>query len=97
MGEFLGENIIAPILNSVGDLTAPIVARIKNTIRRKLHEAQEIARQLGEGVDNVIDDVTGRPQVATEGAGKVSPNQIDNTNQPLRSEGNMSRTGDNIL
>ena len=46
----------------------------------------EIARQLGEGVDNVIDDVTGRPQVATEGVGNV-PSQVDNVNQPLRSEG----------
>ena len=57
MGEFLGENIIAPILNLVGDLTAPIVELIKNTIRRKLDEAQEIARRLGEGADNAIDDV----------------------------------------
>ena len=53
MGEFLGEKIIAPILNRVGDLTAPIVDQIKNTIRRKLDEAQEIARRLGEGADNV--------------------------------------------
>ena len=88
MGEFLGENIIAPILNSVGDLTAPIVDQIKNAIRRKLDEAQEIARGLGEGADNVINDVTGQPQprLATEGAGNVSPNQIDNTNQPRQNE-----------
>ena len=82
IGEFLGENIIAPILNRVGDLTAPIVDQIKNAIRRKLTEAQEIARQLGEGADNV----TGRPQVATEGVGNVSPSRIDNTNQPRQNE-----------
>ena len=95
MGEFLGENIIAPILERVGDITAPIVDQIKNTIMRKLDEAQEIARQLGEGANNVIDDVTGQPQprLATEGAGNVSPNQIDNTNQPLRSQGNSSGGG----
>ena len=88
MGEFLGENIIAPILNLVGDLTAPIVNQIKHAIRRKLDEAQEIARRLGEGADNVLDDVTGQPQprLATEGAGNVSPNQIDNTNQPRQNE-----------
>ena len=83
MGEFLGENIIAPILNSVGDLTAPIVDQIKNAIRGKLTEAQDIALLLGKGVDNVIDDVTGRPQVATEGAGNV-PSQVDNVNQPMQ-------------
>ena len=95
MGEFLGENIIAPILNRVGDLTAPLVDQIKNAIRRKLEEAQQIARQLGEGVDNVIDDVTGKgqPRLATEGAGNVTSNQIDNTNQPLRSQGNSSGGG----
>ena len=47
--------IIAPILNRVGDLTAPLVDQIKNAIRRKLDEAQEIARQLGKGANNVID------------------------------------------
>ena len=93
MGEFLGENIIAPILNRVGDLTAPIVDQIKNAIRRKLTEAQQIARQLGEGADNVINDVTGQPRLATEGAGNVGANQIDNTNQPLRSQGNSSGGG----
>ena len=90
MGEFLGENIIAPILNSVGDLTAPIVDQIKNAIRRKLTEA-EIARQLGEGVDNVIDDVTGRPQVATEGAGNV-PSRME-TEPPVRGNEPMQMRG----
>ena len=94
IGEFLGENIIAPILNRVGDITAPIVDQIKNAIRRKLDEAQQIARQLGEGVDNVIDDVTGRPQVATEGAGNV-PSRMETEppvrgNEPSRMEGNQS-------
>ena len=60
IGEFLGENIIAPILNRVGDLTAPLVDQIKNAIRRKLEEAQEIARQLCEKANNVIADVTGQ-------------------------------------
>ena len=86
MGEFLGENIIAPILNRVGDLTAPVVGQIKDAIRRKLAEAQDIARQLGEGVDNVIDDVTGQPRLVTEEASNVSPNKIDNTNQPRQNE-----------
>ena len=102
IGEWLGDNIIAPILEGVGDITAPIVGQIKDVIRRKLAEAQEIARQLGEGADNVIDDVAGQgqPRLATEGAGNVSPNQIDNTNQPrqnepLQSQGN-SNSYDNL-
>ena len=41
---------------------------------------------MGEGANNVIDDVTGQPKLATEGAGNVSPNQIDNTNQPRQNE-----------
>ena len=91
IGEWLGDNIISPILERVGDLTAPIVGQIKDAIRRKLAEAQEIARQLGEGVDNVIDDVTGRPQVATEGAGNV-PNRMETEppirgNEPMQSQG----------
>ena len=91
MGEFLGENIIAPILNLVGDLTAPIVELIKNTIRRKLNEAQEIARRLGEGADNAIDDVMGQPNLATEGAGNV-PSRMETEppvrgNEPSRMEG----------
>ena len=81
IGEWLGDNIISPILERVGDLTAPIVGQIKDAIRRKLAQAQEIARQLGEGAGNVIDDVTGRPQVATEGAGNINPSQVS-TNQP---------------
>ena len=44
---------------------------------------------MGEGVDNVIDDVTGRPQVATEGAGNV---RVE-TNQPMQSTGNSSGGG----
>ena len=75
---------MSPILERVGDLTAPVVARIKDAIRRKLDEAQEIARGLGEGAGNVIDDVTGRtPQVATEGAG----------NEPSRMESSSSSGG----
>ena len=94
MGEFLGENIIAPIPNRVGDLTAPIVDQIKNAIRRKLEEAQEIARRLGEGADNVLDDVTRRPTVATEGAGNI-PNRMETepparSNEPSRMEGNSN-------
>ena len=44
---------------------------------------------------DAIEDVTGQgqPRLATEGAGNVSPNQIDNTNQPLRSQGNSSQGG----
>ena len=41
---------------------------------------------MGEGVDNVIDDVTGRSQVATEGVGNV-PSQVDNINQPMQMAG----------
>ena len=94
IGEWLGDNIISPILERVGDLTAPLVGQIKDGIRRKLAEAQEIARQLGEGVDNIIDDVTGRPQVATEGAGNV-PVRMETDppirgNEPSRMEGNQS-------
>ena len=91
MGEFLGENIIAPILERVGDITAPVVGQIKDAIRRKLAEAQDIARQLGEGVDNVIDNVTGRPQVATEGVGNVA-SSVDNINQPMQMRGQGSGT-----
>ena len=91
MGEFLGENIIAPILNLVGDLTAPIVELIKNTIRRKLNEAQEIARRLGEGADNAIDDVMGQPNLATEGAGNV-PSRME-TEPPVRGNEPMQSTG----
>ena len=79
--------IIAPILNRVGDLTAPLVDQIKNAIRRKLEEAQQIARQLGEGVDNVIDDVTGRtPQVVTEGVGNVDNGRIRTPESPQKAE-----------
>ena len=92
IGEWLGDNIISPILERVGDLTAPIVGQIKDAIRRKLAEAQEIARQLGEGAGNVIDDVTGRtPQVATEGAGNV-PVRMD-TDPPIRGNEPMQSTG----
>lgn len=66
--QWLGNNIISPILERVGDITAPLVSRIKNVIRSKLDEAQEIARQLSGDADNV----TGRPPVATEGAYDVS-------------------------
>ena len=88
------DNIIAPILERVGDLTAPVVGQIKDAIRRKLAEAQDIARQLGEGVDNVIDDVTARPQVATEGAGNV-PSRMETDppvrgNEPSRMESNQT-------
>ena len=82
----MGDNIISPILERVGDLTAPLVGQIKDAIQRKLAEAQEIARQLGEGVDNVIDDVTRRPQVATEGAGNV-PSRMENRNTPSQIQG----------
>ena len=93
IGQWLGDNIISPILKRVRDLTAPIVGQIKDAIRRKLDEAQEIARGLGEGVDNVIDDVTGRPQVATEGAGSVNPSRIE-SNQPRGNEpSRMQSTG----
>ena len=94
----MGDNIISPILERVEDLTAPIVGQIKDAIRRKLDEAQEIARQLGEGVDNVIDDVTGRPsQVATEGAGNV-PNRMETDppvrgNEPMQSRSNSDSGG----
>ena len=94
MGEFLGENIIAPILNLVGDITAPVVGQIKDAIRRKLDEAQQIARQLGEGADNVINDVTGQsqPRLATEGTGNVSFSRVETEplargNEPLQSTG----------
>ena len=85
----MGDNIISPILERVGDITAPVVGQIKDAIRRKLTEAQEIARQLGEGANNVIDDVTGRPQVATEGAGNV-PSRMETEppvwgNEPMQS------------
>ena len=94
IGQWLGDNIISPILKRVGDLTAPIVGQIKDAIRRKLDEAQEIARQLGEGAGNVIDDVTRRPQMATEGAGNV-PSRMETEppvrgNEPSRMEGNQS-------
>ena len=88
----IGDNIIAPILERVGNITAPVVGQIKDAIRRKLAQAQEIARQLGEGVDNVIDDVTGRPQVATEGAGNV-PSRVE-TELPVRGNEPMQSTGD---
>ena len=91
MGEFLGENIIAPILNLVGDLTAPIVDQIKNAIRRKLDEAQEIARRLSEGADNVIDDVMGQPNLATEGASNVPSRR--STEPPVRGNEPMQSTG----
>ena len=63
-------------MERVGDLTAPVVGQIKDAIRRKLAQAQEIALQLEQGANRVIDDVTGQPRVATEGAGNASPSQI---------------------
>ena len=91
IGEWLGDNIISPILERVGDLTAPVVGQIKDAIRRKLAEAQEIARQLGEGAGNVIDDVTGRPQVATEGVGNV-PSRME-TDPPVMGNEPMQMVG----
>ena len=93
IGEFLGENIIAPIINRVGDLTAPLVGQIKNAIRRKLDEAQEIAKGLGQGVDNVVNDITGKgqPRLATEGAGNV-PSRME-TDPPVRGNEPMQSTG----
>ena len=82
----MGDNIISPILERVGDITAPVVGQIKDAIQRKLAEAQEIARQLGEGVDNVIDDVTGRPQLATEGVGNLSNGRIRTPESPQKAE-----------
>ena len=86
IGRWLGNNIIWPVADSVEDITAPIVNQIKNAIKRKLDEAQEIARQLGEGVDNVIDDVTGRPQLATEGVSNVDRGRIRTPESPQKVE-----------
>ena len=52
---------------------------------------------MGEGVDNVIDDVTGRPQVATEGAGNV-PSRMEaeppgRVNEPMQSTGSYGSSG----
>lgn len=78
----MGNNIISPIIDLVRDITAPIVSRIKDAIRRKLAEAQEIAQQLGESVD----DVMGQPNLATAGAGGTNPGRVG-TNQPVQTTG----------
>ena len=101
IGQWLGNNVIAPLLNGVGDLTAPLIDQIRNTIRRKLDEAQQIARQLGEGANNVIDDVTGQgqPRLATEGVENVNqPNQIrgsSNSNSGGFSSGALNQLNEN--
>jgi hypothetical protein len=86
-GQFLSEEIIAPVLSGVKDLTVPIVNQMKDIIRTKLDEVQEAARKLGAEFDNVIQDVTGQPRLAMEGADNVPPGQVnnqpgDNINQP---------------
>ena len=90
IGQWLGNNVISPILDLVEDITAPLVAQIKYAIRRKLDEAQEIARQLSEGVDDVI----GQPNLATEGADNVpsrmKTGQPGRGNEQLRMEGNQT-------
>ena len=45
IGQWLGNNVISPILDVVGDITAPLVGRIKNAIRSKLDDTHQIARQ----------------------------------------------------
>ena len=90
IGQWLGNNVISPILDLVGDITAPLVSRIKNAIRRKLDEAQEIARQLG-------NDVMGQPNLVTEGAGNV-PSRMETTqpgrgNEPSRMDGDSRTSG----
>ena len=73
-------------MSQAGDLATPIVNGIKDAVRTKLDEIQDAVRQLGEeanqGLDNVIEAVTGQPRLATQGA---NGNQI--TNQPMQGRG----------
>ena len=46
IGQWLGSNVISPILERVGDITAPLVSRIKNAIKGKLDDTHQIARQV---------------------------------------------------
>ena len=78
--------MVRNLVSQAGDLATPIVNGIKDAVRTKLDEIQDAVRQLGEeanqGLDNVIEAVTGQPRLATQGA---NGNQI--TNQPMQGRG----------
>ena len=93
IGQLLDADVVRNLVSQAGDLARPVVNQIKDVIVTKLNEIQDAARQLGDevaqGFNNVIQNVTGQPRLAIEGADNASPSQINQPrgNEPLQSTG----------